>query len=164
MTILEAARWAPSSFNSQPWRFIYAMPGTPAFQAFIDAMLPVNQAWAKRSSAVVLLVSRTQWIQPGQTEVSALGAHAFDTGAAWMSIALQAQHNGWKTHAIGGYNRDPLRAALQVPEDHAMHAIIAIGRQGPKDPLPPELQAREQPNMRHPLTQLVAEGRFSFEG
>jgi nitroreductase len=161
-TMLEAARWAPSSFNSQPWRFIYALTDTPAFALMLGTLNPLNQRWAARASALVLLVSRTRWVAPGATQESALGAHAFDTGAAWMSFALQARAMGWHTHAIGGYDREALRGALAVPEDHALHAVVAVGRQGPRDGLPADLQAREQPNDRRPLAQSVAEGCFSF--
>ena len=163
MTVLEAARWAPSSFNSQPWRFIYGLAGTPAFDAIFGALAPVNQSWTQRAGALVLLVSRTKWIPPNGTELAPLGSAAFDTGAAWMSIALQAEKMSLKAHAIGGYDRDAMRAALQVPADHALHAVVALGRQGPKDVLTPDQQAREAPNARQPLAKLVAEGRFSFD-
>ena len=162
MSFLEAARWAPSSFNSQPWRFIWARRDTPAWGPLFETLNPVNQSWVRRASALVLLMSRTQWVQPGKTEVSALGAHAFDAGAAWMSLAFQAHLSGWHTHALGGFNRDQARANLAVPADHALHAVIAIGRRGDKSVLTADEQSREQPNGRQPLSSLVAEGRFDF--
>lgn len=162
LSLLEAARWAPSSNNSQPWRFIWARRDTPSWGPLFDTLNPGNQAWAQRASALVLVISRTQWVAPGQTEVTALGAHAFDTGAAWASLAFQAHLSGWQTHAMGGFQRDLARSSLGIPQDHALHAVIAIGRRGDKSVLTPEQQAREQPNGRHPLSSLAAEGRFLF--
>ena len=162
LTFFEAARWAPSSFNSQPWRFIWARRDTPAWGPLFDTLNPVNQSWVRRASALVLLVSRTQWVQPGKSEVSALGAHAFDAGAAWMSLAFQAHLSGWQTHALGGFDRDRARAHMGVPANHALHVVVAIGRRADKSILTADEQAREQPNGRHPLSGLAAEGRFSF--
>jgi nitroreductase len=162
MSFLEAARWSPSSYNSQPWRFIWARRDTPAWGPLYDTLNPVNQSWAQRASALLLMISRTQWVQPGQSEVSALGAHAFDTGAAWASLAFQAHLSGWQTHAIGGFNRDLARANLGIPADHAIHAVIAIGRRGDPAMLTDDQRAREKPNARHPLSALAAEGRFNF--
>ena len=163
MTLLEAARWAPSSFNSQPWRFIWARRDTPAWGPLFETLHPINQSWAQRASALVMVVSRTQWVPPGKTEPAALGAHAFDTGAAWASLAFQAHLSGWQTHAIGGFDRDRARANLDVPADCAVHAVIAIGRRGDAAVLTDEQRAREQPNARHPLSTLVAEGRYAFD-
>ncbi len=162
LSFLEAARWAPSSFNSQPWRFIWARRDTPAWGPLFETLNPVNQSWVRRASALVLLISRTQWVQPGKTEVSALGAHAFDAGAAWASLAFQAHLSGWQTHALGGYNRDQARANLGVPVDHALQIVIAIGRRGDPSVLTADERAREQPNGRHPLSALATEGRFNF--
>lgn len=163
MALLEAARWAPSSNNSQPWRFIWARRDTPAWGPLFETLNPVNQSWAQRASALVLVVSRTQWVPPGKTDQAALGTHAFDTGAAWASLAFQAHLGGWQTHAIGGFDRDRARASLAIPADCAVHAFIAIGRRGDPAVLTDEQRAREQPNARHPLSTLVAEGRYAFD-
>ncbi|MGA1288241.1 MAG: nitroreductase family protein [Rubrivivax sp.] len=163
MALLEAAHWAPSSFNSQPWRFIWARRDTPAWAPLFETLNPVNQSWAQRASALVLMVSRTQWVPPGKTEPAALGAHAFDTGAAWASLAFQAHLSGWQTHAIGGFDRDRARANLGIPADCAVHAVVAIGRRGDPAVLTDEQRAREQPNARHPLSTLAAEGRYTFD-
>ncbi|KAF1048706.1 nitroreductase family protein [Xylophilus sp.] len=160
--LLEAARWAPSGFNAQPWRFIYARRGTPAWQPIFDALSEYNGGWAKRAAALVVILSRTVWVPPGKTEQQPVTTHAFDAGAAWASLAFQATLSGWHAHGIGGFDRDRLRVALDVPQDYAIHAIAAIGRRGDKSLLPEALAAREAPNQRLPLAALAAEGKFGF--
>jgi nitroreductase len=161
-SFFEAARWAPSSYNSQPWRFIYGRAGTPSWQPIFDSLGEFNRAWAHRASALVLVLSKTGWVQPGKTEAQALVSHSFDAGAAWASLALQATLSGWHAHGIGGFDREGARRALSIPADHAIEAVIAIGRKGDKAVLSEALQAREAPNQRLPLSQLVADGRFAF--
>jgi nitroreductase len=161
---LEAARWAPSGYNAQPWRFIYGRAGTAAWAPIFESLSPYNQGWAQRASALVLVLSRTQWQAPGQDALQPNLTHAFDAGAAWAYLALQATLAGWHAHGIGGFDRDKARASLDIPAGYLLHAVIAIGRRGDKSVLPEALQARELPNQRLPLTQLVAEGRFAFEG
>ena len=162
LSFFEAARWAPSSYNAQPWRFIYGRHGTPGWEPIFESLSDYNRGWAQRASALVLVLSKTRWVPPGQSEPQASVSHSFDTGAAWASLAFQATLAGWHTHGIGGFDRDRARAALAIPADHAIEAVIAIGRQGDKNVLPEALQARELPNQRLPLKQLVADGRFAF--
>jgi nitroreductase len=164
MTCLEAARWAPSGNNLQPWRFIYGLRGTPAFDALLGTLVESNRVWAAQAGALLLVLSRTQRVVPGKDEPQAIVSHAFDAGAAWMSVALQAQALGLHAHAMGGFDRAKAREALGVPQDHAQHAVVALGRRGDASLLPPALQEREAPNARVPLSALVAEGRFGFEG
>jgi nitroreductase len=161
---LEAARWAPSGYNAQPWRFIYGRAGTAAWAPIFESLSPYNQGWAQRASALVLVLSRTQWQAPGQDALQPNLTHAFDAGAAWAYLALQATLAGWHAHGIGGFDRDKARASLDIPAGYLLQAVIAIGRRADKSVLPEALQARELPNQRLPLTQLVAEGRFAFEG
>lgn len=164
MTCLEAARWAPSGNNLQPWRFIYGLRGTPAFDTLLGTLVESNRAWAQNAGALLIVLSRTQRTVPGKEGPQAIVSHAFDAGSAWMSLALQAQALGLHAHAMGGFDRAKAREVLGVPEDHAMHAVVALGRRGDPSLLPPALQEREAPNGRVPLATLVAEGRFSFEG
>ena len=163
MSLFEAARWAPSTSNTQPWRFVYGLAGTPGFEAIFGSLVAFNQGWAKKASALIAICSATESVAPGTTEAKPSPNHAFDTGAAWMSLALQAEKMGWRTHAMGGFDKDALRAALQIPERFAIQCVVAVGRQGDKSTLDEGLQAREVPNDRQPLTAMVCEGRFSFE-
>lgn len=162
--LIEAARWAPSAFNAQPWRFLYARRDTPAWAPLFETLGEFNRGWAQRAAALVLVLSRTRWVPPGKTDVQPIGSHSFDAGAAWASLAFQATLSGWHAHAMAGFDRERARAVLGVPDDHAIEAVVAIGRLGDKAVLPQALQDREQPSARLPLSAIAAEGRFSFEG
>ncbi|WP_420994948.1 nitroreductase family protein [Cupriavidus sp. 30B13] len=163
LRFFEAARWAPSGYNAQPWRFVYGRRDTPAWEPIFGALSEYNQGWARGASALVAILSRKVWIPPGKSEPQDIATHSFDAGAAWASLAFQATLAGWHAHGIGGFDKTRLREALAVPDDYAIEAVVAIGKRGDKAQLPEALQAREQPNQRLPLAQLVAEGRFAFE-
>jgi nitroreductase len=158
----EAARWAPSSYNAQPWRFIYALKDSAHWAGFLDFLLPFNREWAQHAAALIVVVSKSTFTLPNKAEPSPLSSHAFDTGAAWASLALQASLTGWHTHALGGFDHDKARAILGVPEGYHLEAVVAVGKRGDKAGLSPELQAREQPSLRRPLSELVAAGQFGF--
>ena len=160
--LLEAARWAPSSYNSQPWRFIYALNGSKEWPALLGLLAERNQRWATKASALVILVSKKTHLKAGESQPSPLPNHSLDAGAAWIQFALQAARSGWRTRAMGGFDRDRARAELGIPDDYHVEVAIAIGRQADRGSLPEELQALEKPNQRRPLRQLVAAGRFSF--
>ncbi len=162
MSLFEAARWAPSTSNTQPWRFVYGLAGTESFNRLFNTLVPFNQGWAHKSSALIAVLSATRSVAPGSTEAKPSPNHAFDTGAAWMSLALQAESMGWRTHAMGGFDAEALRQALAVPSEIAIHCVVAVGEQGPRDALPAALQEREIPNGRQPLRAMVAEGRYDF--
>jgi nitroreductase len=117
MGLFEAARWAPSAMNAQPWRFAYALRGTPGFDRFLSVLAPGNQVWASRASALVALAASRFLVKPGTEERVPSASHAFDAGAAWAQLALQAHAWGLATHAMGGFDRDEARKLLEVPDD-----------------------------------------------
>jgi nitroreductase len=162
LSLLEAARWAPSAYNAQPWRFIYARRETASWQPIFDALVEFNQGWAQRAAALVVIVSARQTVFPGQTDAAPNAWHSFDAGAAWASIAFQATLAGWSAHGMAGFDADRLRKAAGIPDTYALETVLAIGKQGDKALLAEGLRAREMPNGRLPLTQLAAEGRFTF--
>lgn len=162
-SFFEAARWAPSSYNSQPWRFLYARRDTAQWPVFLGLLAEFNQIWAKNASALVIVLSKTSFIPPGKAEAIQTGSHSFDTGAAWASLAFQASLSGWRTHGIGGFDKAKTREVLGIPEGYNLEAAIAIGKQADKSILPAGLQEREQPSPRRPLAEWVAEGGFAFE-
>lgn len=162
MSFFEAARWAPSAFNAQPWRFLYGRRDTPAWRPLFESLHEYNQGWAQRAAALVAVLSRTRWTPPGKAQPQPIASHAFDAGAAWASLAFQATLSGWHAHAMGGFDRERLRAALAIPEDHAIEAVVAIGWRTDKSVLAEALQAREVMSQRLPLEQIVAEGPFGF--
>ncbi len=159
LPLFEAARWAPSCFNSQPWRFVYALPGTPAWHPTLDLLIEFNQLWAGKAGALVAIISRTQYEASGESAPK----HSFDTGAAWMSFALQAQHSGLVTHAMWGFHHDEAKAALNLSDAYTVEAMVAVGRQGPVSALPEPFRERETPNERKDLSELVFAGQMPAE-
>jgi nitroreductase len=160
LTLFEAARWAPSSYNAQPWRFIYARRGSEHWPRFLGLLSSYNQSWAKNAAALVILVSKTTMVPPGKDAEVLSHTHSLDAGAAWENLALQATRSGWAAHGMAGFDVARTAVELGVPDGYRVEVAIAIGRPGDKSILPEALQAREQPNGRLPLAQIVSEGRF----
>jgi nitroreductase len=157
MSLFEAARWAPSSFNNQPWRFLYARRGTESWPLFLALLVPFNQSWAKDASVLVLVLSNTQFDHHGKPSAT----HSFDAGAAWGSLALQASIKGYAAHGMEGLDYDKARADLGVPPEFAVECMVALGKRGPKEKLPAEMQKMESPNGRRPIRESIAEGKFA---
>jgi nitroreductase len=159
-TILEAARWAPSAYNAQPWRFVYARRGTAHWDALVGLLNDFNRSWAEKASALVIVVSKTTALLPGAETPVDFPTHSFDAGSAWGFLALQATLNGWSAHAMAGFDKDKARTDLGIPADYAVEAAIAIGKPGDKSSLPDYLQARDVPSPRESLAKLAFEGKF----
>ncbi len=156
MTLFEAARWAPSSLNAQPWKFIHVRRGTPEFDAAKDLLTGANPSWAGKASHLVLMASRMR-----KEDGTPVGAHSFDAGAAWMSLALQGQLNGLVVHAMGGFDRQRAIGLFNVPEDWKPEVMIAIGLPGDPAELPEKLREREAvPSPRRALAEIVHEGKW----
>lgn len=162
LTFLEAARWAPSAYNAQPWRFVYARRGTPHWEQFTGFLNEFNRGWAQHAAAIVIVLSKTTMLPPGAKEEVPAGTASFDVGAAWGYLALQAANAGWSTHGMAGIEHDKIRAELNLPANIKIEAAIAIGRKGDKAQLPEGLQSREAPSPRNPLAQIASEGKFAF--
>ncbi|MDE1150256.1 MAG: nitroreductase family protein [Azospirillaceae bacterium] len=158
LTAFEAARWAPSGFNLQPWRFVYSKRGSASWATFVNLLSSSNRAWAEKASALILVASQTHLVWNG--ERAPARSHSFDSGAAWSNFAHQASVLGWHTHGIGGFDHAAAREALRIPDDFATEAIIAIGKLAPADALPEALRQREFPSDRLPLSQLVGADVF----
>lgn len=152
----EAARWAPSASNAQPWRFLFVRPGDALWAAYLDVLQPRNRQWAQRASALILILSHHFVERRG--EVVENSAHSFDAGAAWANFAHQALLLGWHTHGIGGFDRAAARDRLAIPADYTVEAMVALGRQSGLDTLHPEFHAGEAPNARRPITETVFAG------
>lgn len=162
-SLFEAARWAPSANNSQPWRFIYAKNGGAGWDKLLGLANENNRRWASRAGVLVALLSKKTHVRNGDTEPTPLRNHSLDAGAAWASLAFQAVHVGLATHAIGGFDRDNAPSVLGVPEGFQVEILIAIGKQGERADLPEDIQGREQPAPRKPLASFYAEGQFNFK-
>lgn len=154
----EAARWAPSAFNLQPWRFVFARAGDDAWPIFTGLLADRNRRWAARASALVLVVSQREAEVRGKR--GPIGSHSFDAGAAWANFAHQALLLGWHTHGIGGFDREAARIALAIPADFAIEALVAFGRKGSLETLDPDFHEQERPNGRRPIEESVFAGRF----
>ena len=160
LTMLEAARWAPSSYNSQPWRFAYALRDTPHWDRLLDLLVPFNRSWAGGASALVILISNSLMRPPGSDKDVPSPTHSFDTGTASGYFALQANKMGWHVHGMIGFDRERAFADLNVPVGYRVEAAYTVGRLGDPAGLPENLRDRERPNSRTPLAELAFEGSF----
>jgi nitroreductase len=156
MALFEAARWAPSSYNNQPWRFIYAKRNTENWNKFINLLAEGNKIWAKDSAALVVLISLRNFEFNEKPSIT----HQLDAGAAWENLALEACFRGFVTHGMEGFDYQRARQELGIPENYDAMAMIAIGKRGSKENLPPKLRDMEFPNNRRPLNEIVMEGKF----
>ena len=129
--MMEAARWAAASYNSQPWRFIYARRGTPHWDRFLDLIVPFNRSWVKDASPLVILISRSLMLPPGANQEVPSPTHSFDTGTASGYSTLQAHTMGWFTRGMIGFDRERAFAKLNVPEGYQIEVAYAVGRRVP---------------------------------
>ncbi len=155
-SLMEAARWAPSCFNAQPWRFAWAIAGTPEWQPLFDSLVEANQKWVANAGALIAIASRMEFEHNNKPAPT----HSFDAGAAWMSMALQAQDMGLVTHGMRGFDPASARAAVALPDIYDLPAIIAVGYPGEVDELPESLREREIPSDRKKLAEIAFHGRF----
>jgi nitroreductase len=156
-TMFEAARWAPSASNAQPWRFVYALRDTPAWERLFGLLVPGNQAWAKNASALLFFISKKTSVSPSG-KVQQLKTHSFDTGTASGFFALEVRRLGWYAHGMAGYDHERAVTELNLTDDYQVEAAYAVGRLADPSTLPPELAEREKPNDRRPLGELAFEG------
>ena len=150
-TLLEAARWAPSANNVQPWRFIVARRGTAAFTTIHDALMGFNQAWADSAAALVVNIAEVA------DEAGAPRPWAkYDLGQAVAHMSVQAQHDGLHTHQMGGFDAARLASEFGLRDGLEVVSITAVGKVGDASALPEPLREREvAPRSRKPLDELV---------
>jgi nitroreductase len=156
--LFEAARWAPSSNNNQPWRFLYARRETDLWPLFFGLLAEGNRIWAVRAAVLVVAISKTTFDFNGKPSRT----HSFDTGASWENLALQGARKGLVVHAMQGFDYDRAREALHIPDGYQVEAMIAIGNPGRKEDLPEHLREREFPSGRKVLADLIGEGPFPW--
>ena len=159
--LVEAARWAPSSGNQQPWRFVVAERQTPAFAAIHQTLAAGNQPWTARAAALIVVCAEVvRTTKEGQKAPRRLAA--FDAGAAWMSLALQGSEMGLVVHAMEGFDHVACKGAVAAPTDVDILAVVAVGLPGDPALLTEEWQRKgdETPNQRFPIEERVVFGRF----
>lgn len=148
-TLFDAARWAPSCQNAQPWRFYVSTEDS--FDQYLSLLVEGNQIWAKNASVLCFVVVKKTFEHNGKPN----GFAEFDAGAAWMALAIQARAMGLYTHAMGGIKAADITQALALDDDHKVVCGIAIGVAADASTLPAELAAREKPTPRKALADIV---------
>lgn len=160
ITMLEAARWSPSCFGDQPWRFIVwnKTQDAAAWQQAFDCIVPNNQTWVKDAPVLILVCADTLF---GHNQTPNRWAQ-YDTGAAVMSLSLQATSMGLVTHQMGGFNSDKTREVFNIPAQFTPMAMLAVGYEGDANQLPEDLKARElAERKRKPLGELFFNGGWN---
>src|SRR5258706_2836132 len=156
-SLFEAARWAPSSLNEQPWIYIYATKGQELWERIFNSLNEGNKIWAKDAQLLIVSFCKKNFSRNGATN----GAAKYDVGAANAFLSLQATHLGLNTHQMGGFDHQLLRKNLNVPGDFEEGVIIAVGYSGEVEQLPSHLQQREtSPRMRNIQDEFVMNRSF----
>ena len=155
MALLEAAHYAPSCYNEQPWRFIIAA-SKDQLAIMRSLLYEANQLWANKAPILIAIVAKDIFSNGKPNCWS-----AFDAGAAWGYLSLEAHRRGLITHAMGGFSREKSRELLGIPAEHSIISIVAVGKMGNMSELPQELREKEQPALRRDLEEVVFYGKFS---
>lgn len=156
MQLFEAARWAPSSFNNQPWRFVYGFRDTPAWDKLFALLVPANQVWVTNGAVLVLAISSNLFSYNNKLSRT----HSFDTGAACENFALQGNSQGFVIHGMEGFDYDAARRVFNIPDTYTVEAMFCVGKPGDPQQLPEKLRAGEEPNGRKPVAEFAFEGQF----
>ncbi len=155
-TIFEAVRWAPSSFNEQPWRFLVGTRGSETYKKIHDTLVPFNQMWAGKAPVLILGAAKTRFTHNGDPNRVAL----FDLGAASTVLALQASALGLATHQMAGFDEGAARKTFGAPEEYIFGSAITLGYQGDPSNLPNEQMLKQEtsPRTRKQLAEFVWDG------
>lgn len=150
MALIEAARYAPSCFNEQPWRFIVA-DNHETLTKIRSILAPSNQIWADKAPVLIIILSKKTFDRNGKDNYW----NMFDAGTAWGYMSLEAQRRGLITHAMGGFSKDKTREAFEITDDYNIITVVAVGKYGNKENLTEELQDREHPETRMEIEELL---------
>jgi nitroreductase len=157
-SLFEAARWAPSTYNEQEWRFLYARRGTAAWNLFFELLVDANQEWCRNAAILVLIAASRTFAKNGKPNP----VHLFDCGNAFENLALQGAAMDLVVHGMSGFDYEKARADLKIPAGYAVVAMFAVGRPGDPARLPKTLREKEVPSSRRPIDEITCEGAFSF--
>jgi nitroreductase len=152
-TVFEAAHWAASAYNEQPWRFLVGRRGSPTYKKIFSTLIGFNQSWAGSAAVLILGVASTKFSHNGTTN----GYGVYDLGAAASYLTLQAAALGLATHQMAGFDQEIARKAFEIPEDYAFGSVIALGYQGEPTALGNEqlIAMEAEPRTRKPLKEFV---------
>ena len=162
LSVLEAARWAASSYNGQPWRFLLATKAEPEeYERLLTCLIPFNQQWAKAAPMLLVSLAKKDFDHNGQPN-----AHFFhDVGQATANMALQATALGLQVHQMAGFDGDKVRQGYGVPDEFAPVAAIALGYPGDPEMLPENFKERElAPRNRRPVEEFAFVGAWGQVG
>lgn len=152
--ILEAARWAPSAFNGQPWRFFVGKRGDGTFNQILTSLVEFNQGWAKNASALILVAA-----QPTRDDGSIHADYQFDCGLAVAQLVIETHDRGLIAHQMTGFDKDKARTNVEMPTELVPVVVIAIGKQDSHEKLSGGLAEREvAPRGRKTLEEIVLVG------
>ena len=156
LPLFEAARWAPSAFNNQHWRFVYAAREDEEWEDFLDLLYDGNRSWASDAAVLTIVLSKTTLDHNGEDA----STHSFDTGAAWENLALEGTRRGLAVHPMAGFDYDAAAELLDLSSEFEVEAMVAIGERAPPETLPEDLQEREEPSGRKDLAEITFRGSF----
>lgn len=158
-TLFEAARWAPSTYNEQEWRFLYATNGSRLWKSFFELLAEPNQLWCAKAAVLIVGLSHKVFSKNGKPNP----VHTLDTGMACENLLLQGAAMDLVCHGMAGFDRGRARIALHVPEDYDVEVMIAVGRPGDPDDLPEKLREMDlAPSGRKAIAEIAREGTFAF--
>lgn len=156
MSLFEAARWAPSSYNNQPWRFLYANRETAHWPKFFDLLIDFNKNWCIHAAVLGVILSEKIFEKTKKISIT----HSLDTGAAWENLALEGNSRNLVVHGMQGFDYEKAKKTLHVPDEFEVLAMFAVGKKAPKETLPEELQKKETPSSRKKVSEIAFEGAF----
>jgi len=157
--LFEAARWAPSCFNEQEWRFLYAHRDSEHWGTFFGLLAEANQTWCSQAAVLIVTLSKKTFTRNGNPNPS----HSMDAGLAVQNLLLQATSTGELiAHGMAGFDRSKARTALQIPEDYEVECMIAVGKPGDPAKLPEALREKEIPSGRKKIEEFAQPGLFQF--
>lgn len=155
-SLFEAARWAPSSSNSQPWRFIYTMRESKEWEKFLNLVMEGNRVWAKNAAVLMVVISRRNY----EHNEKFSRTHQLDTGSAWENMALEASSRGLAIHGMAGFDYEKAKMELEIPDEFEVMMMIAVGEKDSPEKLPIHLREREVQSDRKPVSELIMKGKF----
>ncbi|MBZ5644662.1 MAG: nitroreductase family protein [Acidobacteriia bacterium] len=160
LSVLEAARWAPSSRNEQPWAYLLAAREDIAnFDALLGVLVDSNRVWAQKAPILILTVAHTRWQKEGTPNRVGI----YDLGQATTNLVVQATSLGLSTHQMGGFNVEAARARFHVPEGWEPVTVVALGYSADPETLPEALRGREiEKRRRKPLEEFVFSGTWGI--